>query len=291
MKNLIPDFGTDKDQLFDWLKENKALVLRQKKLCTKESDGMQVEMPKEQYIKPDSNKEIGVISVMPSAVELKAVINSTNIIDSHLDLHLPKGWNRTVKHQANNGLHLKEHKMTFENTLADGISEVSVYVTTMSWKSLGYEYEGKTDLLMHKVILKDYPEPKPHQITKAEMFARYMEGQVKNHSVGMGYGEVLFCVNSDDKYWREEKDNYDEFITQAVNPEKAEDYGCFFAVKEMKYFEGSAVPRGSNPITPTYSITEIKSHVDGNTDSIIDSSLDTRNHDLNKQIIKQIKFI
>ena len=276
MKRLIPDFGTDKDQLFDWLKENKNLVIRQKKLATKESDGIYIDIPKDEYVKPDSNKEIGVVAVMPSSIELKTVINSTNLIDGHLDLHLPKGWNRTVKHQSKNGLHLKEHKMTFENTLADGANEVKVYVTNMSWKDLGYDFEGNTDLLMHKLILKHYEEPKPHQITKSEMYYRYMEGEVKNHSVGMGYGEVLFCVNSEDRYWREEKANFDEFITFAVNPDAAIEEGYFWAVKEMKYFEGSAVPRGSNWLTPTLSIREIKSPTEDGTEFKIDPPLGTQ---------------
>lgn len=261
MIQLIPDFGTDKDQLFDWLKSNKSTLLRQKKVMIKEGNAFGVIMPKEDYIKPDSNKEFGIVDLTSKDLVVKAAINTTNYIDSHWDLHLKKGWNRTVKHKANDGLHLKEHKPNFDHILADGIDQVKVYVTTMTWKSLGYNYEGSCDVLMHKTKLKAIVNPLPHQLVKSEMYYRYRDGEVKNHSVGMGYGEIIFCVNSEDKYWKEEKDNFDQYIEQAVNPEFALENGMFFAIPEMKYFEGSAVPRGSNPLTPTVSVTETKEEV------------------------------
>lgn len=273
MIKLIPDFGNDKDQLFDWLRKEKATLLRQKKASIKEADSFGVIMQKEEYIRPDSNKEFGIIDVTTNDLLVKCAINSTNYIDGHLDLHLKKGWNRTVKHKINDGLHLKEHKMSFDTTLADGIEQVKVYVTTMSWKALGYDYEGTTDLLMHQTKLKSISTPLPHQIVKAEMYYRYRDGEVKNHSVGMGYGDVILCVNSDDKYWKEEKDNFQKYIEQAVNPEFGLETGIFFAVPEMKYYEGSAVPRGSNPLTPTVSVSEIKNegHTQESTPIIIDS--------------------
>lgn len=40
----------------------------------------------------------------------------------------------------------------------------------------------------------------------------------------------------------------------AVNPEVAEEKGYFWAVTEAKVIEGSAVPIGSNWITPTLSV-------------------------------------
>lgn len=278
----IPDFGTDKDQLFDWLRQNKSLLIQQKKMTIKEADSFAVNMAKEAYALPDKNKEFGIVDVTSKNLVIKTAINTTGIIDSHVDLHLPKGWNRTVKHKANDGLHLKEHKMTFDNVLADGINEVEVYVTRMTWKSLGYNFEGSCDVLMHKATLKAYTDPLPHQLTKSEMYYRYRDGEVKNHSVGMGYGDVVFCVNSDEKYWKEEKENFDKYLEYAVNPEVANEYGYYFAIPEMKYYEGSSVLRGSNYATPTVSVTEEKTEpATVSTSPIIDPSKDTQITSLN----------
>jgi hypothetical protein len=286
----IPDFGADIDQLHNWFKANKDLLIRQKKMSTKWANACGISIPKDVYIKPDASKELGIVSVDTKNLIVKAAQNSTNIIDSHMDLHLPKGWNRSVKHQVNNGLHLKEHKMSFDNVLADGAGQVKLYVTTMSWKSLGYEYEGKCDVLMHESTLLAYPQPLPHQLTKAEMFYRYRDGEVKYHSVGMGYGETFFCLNSDEKYWKEEKDNYQKYIEMAVNPEVANERGYFYAVGEMKYMEGSAVVRASNTVTPTISVIEQKEELESAKSTSItipDPSNDTQKQ---SNIIKKLKF-
>lgn len=293
MNVKIPDFGSDRDQLFDWLKKNKSLLIQQKKMSIKEADSFNINIERDEYIKIDSNKEFGLVDVNSKNLVVKAAINTTGIIDSHADLHLPKGWNRTVKHKAKDGLHLKEHKMVFDNVLADGVDEVQVYVTTMSWKSLGYSFEGNCDVLMHKSILKAYPNPLPHQLTKSEMYYRYRDGEVKNHSVGMGYGSVLFCVDSTDKYWAEEKGNFDQYIEYAVNPEVAKELGYYFAVPEMKYYEGSSVVRGSNWATPTVSVAEQKEQIiepaNDSTSTIIDPSQDTQKSNI-VNIFSQVKF-
>lgn len=263
MSNLIiPDFGNDKQQLFDWFKLNKGLYLRQKKTEIKHSNGFFVNLPKEFIITPDVNKEVGITSVDTKKMNGKVVINATNIIDSHKDLHIPKLWNRSLKMQANNGLHLKEHKMCFDNVLADGPQEVKPYVTNMSWSSLGFNVEGKSQCLIHDFVLKRYDNPQLNELTKAEMYLRYLNGEVKYHSVGMIYVDIAFCVDTEEKYWAEEKDNFDKYITEAINPEVAKEEGWFCAVLEAKYVEGSAVVRPSNVATPTVSFSEDKAAPD-----------------------------
>ena len=61
-------------------------------------------------------------------------------------------------------------------------------------------------------------------------------------------------MNSDSKYDKEEKANWDKYIDQVVNRKDAEAQGYFWAVTEAKVIEGSAVPLGSNYATPVISI-------------------------------------
>ena len=279
MNFTIPHFD-DKQELFDWLRVNKGLLLKEKKSAMKAPEyGIGVGLTVDEYTKPDSNKEVGIISLESNSLTVKAVINATNIIDSHKDLHIPKIWNRSVKNNKD-PLHLQEHQMKYDHIIADGLKEMRTYVTSMTWKSLGWDFEGKTELLMHELFLKG------RNITMED---RYKNMQVKYHSVGMQYVDMVFCVNSDERYWVEEKDNFDKYIELAVNPEAASD-GYFWAVLEAKEIEGSAVVRGSCPATPTVSITQSKELGNATSFENSDSDDSTRKSEQNK-IISNLKFI
>jgi len=278
MNYTIPDYA-DKQQLFDWLRQNKGLLMKQKKASLKAPEyGFGIGMSQEEYIRPDTNKEIGIISLETASMTAKTVINATNIIDSHRDLHIPKIWNRSVKNNKD-PLHLQEHKMQYDYIIADGVNELRTYTTTLSWKSLGWDYEGKTELLMHELFLKG---------RHAVMEDRYKNMQVKYHSVGMQYVDLVFCVDCEEKYWAEEKDNFDKYIEMAVNKEAGEE-GYFWAVLEAKEIEGSAVVRGSCPATPTLSITEAKGLGTATPSEHTDPPGGTQKE--RNKILSQLKFI
>ena len=73
------------------------------------------------------------------------------------------------------------------------------------------------------------------------------------------YVKIEMCINSDSKWDVEEKENWDKYYPMVANKEMADNYGYFWAVSEAKVIEGSAVPLGSNPATPTLNISETKS--------------------------------
>lgn len=52
-----------------------------------------------------------------------------------------------------------------------------------------------------------------------------------------------------------EKELYDQYVNQLLNPEKAEQKGYFWLVKEIRLFEVSAVMFGANSLTPTLSVS------------------------------------
>ena len=88
------------------------------------------------------------------------------------------------------------------------------------------------------------------------MFEQYAKGYVKEHSVGMRYVNLEMAVNSEEKYYAEEKAIWDKYISEVANKEEAEQRGYFWAVTEAKIVEGSAVVKGSNYATPTISVKE-----------------------------------
>jgi hypothetical protein len=73
----------------------------------------------------------------------------------------------------------------------------------------------------------------------------------------MRYVQLFLCVNSEVKYYIEERENWESYIGEVINADEAEESGFFWAVTEAKVIEGSAVPIGSNWATPTQSVKEI----------------------------------
>ena len=237
---MIPEFKT-KDDLFKWLRENKALMITQKKSVIKFADPLQMHdfdgvtdlyVPKSE----DSNQDD------ISTLNAKLAINTTNLMDSHSDVHIPGLWTKSLKERKDIYL-LKEHKLQFENIIADGVKASAV---KMPWKQLGYKFEGETEVLVFDTTIE--------KNRNEYMFIQYSKGRVKQHSVGMQYVKIFLCMNSDSKWDQEEKANWDKYISQVVNKTEAEAQGYFWAVTEAKVIEGSAVPLGSNFATPVISI-------------------------------------
>ena len=85
------------------------------------------------------------------------------------------------------------------------------------------------------------------------MFKQYANNYVDNHSVGMRYVKIFLAVN--DPEYLDEFEVWSRYINSIVNAELANEKGYFYAVTEAKVIEGSAVPIGSNHVTPTRSVT------------------------------------
>jgi len=247
MKALgIPRFEKRKD-LFKFLVENKTSLIAQKKSILKglNPDYPAMDIPfmntpifmeKNAVLKADAavNMELDVLPVL-------AVINTTNIIDSYLDLHLPKMWNRSLKQNKKSILHLQEHQMKFANIISDG-DDLEAFVQNYTWKELGFpQFKGETEGLTFRSQVRKDRNPYMHE--------QYAKKRVKNHSVGMQYVDMVMCI--DDKDYGAEFEAWEKYIEMAVNPDAADEHGYFWAIKEGKVMEGSAVPRGANVATPT----------------------------------------
>ncbi len=240
---IIPNFD-NKDGLFKFLKENKQALIAEKKYNVKKGDSINysvnVTNTKDEAIK---SMDLTDTSVDLESIKVRAVINTTNIMDSHGDVHINGIWNKSLSDKKNFYL-LQEHEMKFDKIITD---KVKAYTQIYNWSELGYpNFIGKTEaLVFDSVIESDRNE---------FMFEQYLKGYVNNHSVGMQYVNLFLCINSTEQIYKEEKSNWDKYIGVVANKQDAIDAGFFWAVTEAKLLEGSAVPIGSNYATPTLSV-------------------------------------
>lgn len=225
--------------------KNKDLILAQKKNAIKHGDivlnSLKV-IDKSEAVK----EEMTIAEQDPTVLNAKLVINTTNIIDSHMDCHIDGLWSKSLKETKLLYL-LQEHEMDFDKVIADSVKdELKAYTKTVSFKSLGYNFEGNTEALIFDTKIK--------KDVNTFMFEKYKQGRVYNHSVGMRYMKIFLCINSEEASYSAEKEAWDKYYPMVANKEIADSKGYFWAVTEAKIIEGSAVIKGSNECTPIMEI-------------------------------------
>lgn len=268
------EFAT-KEDLFKALKENKHSLISLKKSIEKRADSINYV----NSINSDltANKEENGTQTEVEKLQVKVIINTTNFIDSHNDLHINGIWNKSVSDNANKGfLHLQEHDRDFDKVISDNAKG---YVESIIWKSIGFPYNGKTEALIFDSII----EKKRNEF----MFKQYSNGWVKNHSVGMRYVKIDLAINSESEWDKDEKELWDKYYPVVANKEVADERGYFWVVSEAKIIEGSAVVMGSNSATPTISV-ENKTEAVNDTTEIKEPSNDTQQIEELKKIINKI---
>lgn len=230
----IPHFNTRKE-LFDFLTEKKGEIIAYRKEIIKHADGIPYT--------PVTGGGIEIKQLKDSkVVQVKAAINTTNILDSHGDVHIPGLWDKSLQ-ENKRILHLQEHKLEFDRIIAEG-TDVKASAEMMKWKELGYDFAGSTQVLMFDSTVREE--------VNAKMAKMYRDGRVHNHSVGMRYVKMVLCVNDDD--YGAEFEAWEKYYSQVANKQQADESGYFWAITEAKVIEGSAVPLGSNQMTPTISV-------------------------------------
>lgn len=228
--------------------KNKDLILAKKKSALKRGDVvLNVSTPENPIVvnkeESDGNTDIDLLKV-------KVVINTTNIIDSHMDCHIKGIWKKSLSELKQVFL-LQEHEMEFDKIIADStLDKLSVNTESRTFKSLGLDLEGSTEALVFDAEIKRDVNP--------YMFDLYKKGRINQHSVGMKYQKIFLCVKNEDPMYSSEKANWDKYYPQVANKDVADARGYFWAVTEAQIVEGSAVVKGSNYATPTLSIEAVQ---------------------------------
>ena len=216
-----------------YLYENQKELIAEKREVMKFGDGISSSMGTFDVTKATATDE--------DVVNVTAIINTTNWLDSHKDLHVSGIWTKSVQ-ENKRIIHLQEHRQQFDKVIARG-EDLDVYVREFDWKELGLDAEGKTEALVFSSRVR--------KERNKEMFDAYRKGEIDNHSVGMRYVKILLAI--DDEDYPESKEVYDKYYPLITNKEDEQD-GYFWVVKEAKIIEGSAVLLGSNSMTPTLTV-------------------------------------
>lgn len=251
MKKLIIKHFDDNGEQLKWIFDNREELKAQRKSMVKEADGFSFMSfaidEKGERLKAEE------IEVNTKKLKIRAIINTTNLFDSHKDVHIPGIWKKSLSESKMFYL-VNQHNFTYNGILTD---DVKAYTANYKWDDLSIKgLEGETQALVFDSIIdldspyiSDSPENR-------KIFNLYKAGKVRNHSVGMRYVKDFMCINSEQ--YPEEKENWDKYYKYVANKEEVDRYNYFFAVTEAKIIEGSAVVRGSNWATPTLTTEEIK---------------------------------
>ena len=163
------------------------------------------------------------------------------------DKFLYSGNDKMMRQITSYRSQLVKIRRTFNYHVSIG-ETLKAYVEDTTFKKLGYNLKGTTEaLVFDSNVRKDRNQ---------YMHKQYAKKYVTNHSVGMIYVKMVTCINHED--YPVQKENYDKYAPMIVNQDALEGIKVFWAILEAKVIEGSAVPNGSNWITPTTSTKSVE---------------------------------
>jgi len=259
---------TSKKELFKYLIANKKDLIDVKKSIIKHCNpinSIEVDGITSKALETNHKDDLS------SGVIKRTIIGNTyNWLDSHDDVHVKGIFSKSIKERKNKVRHYHDHI----NQLSAQVGKFTdVYEKDVKWSDLGVNKVGTTTVLMADSDILE-------RMNK-NIFLQYANKEIDQHSVGMYYVKIEMAVN--DAEYKEEKAVYDAYVDLIANKEKAEEQGYFFVVKEAKLIEISAVPEGSNEITPT-----IDNKVNPSKDNLDKSDPSEDSHKVNNNKLKKL---
>jgi len=225
-----------REKMIKYILKNKDEILSIKKATLKETDSVSLVLIAKEAQKQENSKELKLGDVIP------AVINTINYLDSHGDLHVNGIWNKSAKEQNGKTHHIINHDLSLGNIVGYP-ADVEVAVETVSWKDLGVDSAGTTEILIFYTRMTER--------TNKDAFLAYKGGIDIQHSVRMQYIDISLAADTDDPEYESQKKRFDKYLPQIINSEVAVERGYFYVVKIGKIVkEGSTVLFGSNKLTP-----------------------------------------
>ena len=258
-KELNKEYSS-KEELFEDLKANKELIIREKK---------------SQIFKScDKGSAVGVKPLKIDAIKgidlddnfHYIAVNTTNVLDSHGDLHVKGLWNKSVKDQQGKNYLVTDHKMELSNVVAKK-ENVEMFVSDIAYSSINKSFDGSTQALIYKVAKADIINPlaKEWLESKSDIEA----------SVRMQYVNVELAMNSTAKSDKEEKKVFDTYVSQIANKGDFEEIDYFWVVKEAKNIgESSLVLAGSNGATGVINEAAVSTSTNNKTEPLKDTQAD-----------------
>ena len=261
-KELDKEFESKKD-MFKALKVNKQDIMSFKKAqhyksCEK-NQGLSVR-------KLDASKlNETVKGVDFDDNKCYLAVNTTKVIDSHMDMHRNGIWNKTVKEQQGKNYLVLDHNLELSSVVVSK-RDIEMVLMDIPFSMLGKNYEGNTQALVY-VFDKD-------KIVN-EIAKEWLENKTEDleASVRMQYVKIELAVNApDDEYYEEEYKEYLNNIDLVANKAEYEElHGeitYFWVIYEAKNIgESSLVLFGSNSATGVLGEKENKNQPSIDTDN------------------------
>lgn len=230
------EFAT-KREMFLALKANKQIIVDSKKAAIKFSDPVSISIKSDDATKAEGDTlQIGIGS------KVYPVINSCWWLDSHGDVHADGIWNVSAKDQNGKIYYIINHDLEIGKVIGYP-EDVEVMVKTVTWRQIGVDIDGETQVLVFGVMLTEASN-------KDGLNAIATRKPIQN-SVRMQYISMTLCIDDSSSDFTQEKANFDKYVNRIGNKEDAIEQGFFWLQTEAKiYKEGSAVLFGSNSATP-----------------------------------------
>lgn len=178
-------------------------------------------------------------------------VNSTRILDNHLDLHLDGLWDKTAKDQQGKNYLVDTHILSVNATIARK-EYIEIFTAFVPFSMIGKKYKGDTEVLIYKIRKDKIIDQKAKEWLDS--------GDAIEASVRMQYIDIVFALNSDDKEDMREKKTYDQLIKVIANKEDFDsEIQYFWGIRQAKnVLESSLVLFASNNSTGQISIENNK---------------------------------
>lgn len=221
--------------MYQALKINKQQLIDKKKSAIKFTDDVSF------HIIGSAEETKGEVKELATGDYVYPVINTTNYLDSHGDVHLNGIWDKSVTDQKGKIYYIVNHDLSLGKVISYP-DEVEMMLKMMDWKELGKNYAGQTQALVFKAKLTDS--------SNDDAFKAFKNNRPIQNSVRMVYVTLDLAINDGSSDFKNEKRNWDKYYPLIANKEVADERGYFWPIMEAKiYKEGSAVLFGSNDAT------------------------------------------
>jgi hypothetical protein len=228
-----------KVELFKALKENKTDILSLKMANVLKSCDKGTSVKTKMF---DVSKHLDTVKNITMSKDCYyIVVNTTGILDSHMDLHLKGIWNKTAQEQQGKNYLVADHMLEIDKVITRK-EHVEIIIAEIPFRSIGKDYDGNTQALIYKI-----PKDKIMNEAAKEWLK---SGDEIEASVRMQYVKIELAMNSDDINDKMEKANYDTYLSEIANKDDFEEINYFYLVQEAKNLrESSLVVFGSNSAT------------------------------------------
>lgn len=256
----LPDFE-NKKQAFKYLRDNHDKIISLKSAepikseeCSLGCSGLSMskdsiekyEKTEGEQIKDSSHIKADPIGTLKEGeIKVKAYANVIGWCDSHYDVLIKDSAKKTIKDKgaSNKQLiyHLKNHGRTTDDVIGKHV-KMSLEDIELNQFNIVSDIKQTQVIIGESVVSEAYDQ---------KCFKLYADNEIKQHSIGLMYIKMFFCMDSDEDEDAMYKENFDRYFPEVINKEKVKESGYFWAVTQIRLLEYSAVLWGSNELSIT----------------------------------------